>query len=221
MSLKERNNGPYDYYGQRPGQKANWEGPTSSGVSANIIALAVAVLAAVSFLIFLLPSSSDDPLAGSKYDQGYQDGYDAAQAEKQQVEKNPLVEHALYNGRIIIAPSEERICPLTVSVKGEDAYYIFLDSVYYPHNDMAFTISPGQEVEIDVPADTYRIFYAVGQTWYGKTNLFGPDTMYYQCDGDFEFYTDDEYVYGHNIELYLQRNGNLSTEVIDADLFPG
>ena len=218
MSLKERNNGHYDYYGQRHGQNVNWEGPTSRGVSVNIIALAVAVLAAVSFLIFLLPSSSDDPLAGSKYDQGYQDGYDAA---KKDLIISALPEIPFTNGKIVMNPFDQRICPLNISVKGEDSYYIYLDSESFPHNDMAFLIKPGKSVDINVPEDTYQIFYAVGETWYGKDNLFGPDTMYYQCDGDFEFYTDDEYVYGHTIELYLQRNGNLSTEVIDADLFPG
>lgn len=148
----------------------------------------------------------------------HQAGYDAS---KKDLIVSALPEIPFTNGKIVMNPFDQRICPLNISVKGDDSYYIYLDSESFPHNDMAFLIKPGKSVELDVPEDTYQIFYAVGQTWYGKDDLFGPDTMYYKCDGTFEFYRDEDYVYGHTIELYLKKNGNLATEKVDASSFPG
>lgn len=124
------------------------------------------------------------------------------------------------NGQIIVHPKDQRLCPLSVEVTGNNAYYVYLDSVRSPNNDMAFMVSANGTVEVDVPIGEYEIYYAVGTSWYGKSLLFGDDTAYYKCDDTFSFYDDGKYYQGWTLELYLQPNGNLDTTIIDASGFP-
>lgn len=215
MSLKERRDEPIGYYGDHPMKNCGLEAPTQSPSRLSTFFSLMVIVAVVLFLLYS-PLGKDQSKA--EYNSGYQDGYEAA---KKDLIVSALPEIPFTNGKIVMNPFDQRICPLNISVKGDDSYYIYLDSESFPHNDMAFLIKPGKSVNLDVPEDTYQIFYAVGQTWYGKDDLFGPDTMYYKCDGTFEFYRDEDYVYGHTIELYLKKNGNLATEKVDASSFPG
>lgn len=158
-----------------------------------------------------------------------------------------------YNGEIFVVPSYESLCPLTVSVQGNQAYYVFLDYLYAPSystvdrhlegawnsvreelarineeygvnssikSDLAFYISPGSTVEIDVPIGVYRLYYATGETWYGKALLFGEDTATYTSDDLLEFYADDYYYNGVTLELWRQSGGNFDTKSISYDDFP-
>ena len=149
-----------------------------------------------------------------------------------------LTPASAYNGEIFVVPSYESLCPLTVSVRGDQAYYVFLDYLYAPaystvdrHNeaygvnssiksDLAFYISPGSTVEIDVPIGVYRLYYATGKTWYGKALLFGEDTATYTSDDLLEFYADDYYYNGVTLELWPQSGGNFDTKSISYDDFP-
>lgn len=45
----------------------------------------------------------------------------------------------------------------------------------------------GDTIELDVPLGTFKVKYASGNTWYGDTHLFGPDTQYAQTEEDFTF----------------------------------
>lgn len=125
------------------------------------------------------------------------------------------------NGEIIVQPKDQRLCPLSVEVTGNNAYYVYLDSMRSTGNDMAFMVSPECTVEVDVPIGEYEIYYAAGTSWYGQDLLFGEDTAYYKCDGTFDFYDDGTYYQGWTLELYLQPNGNLDTDIIGASEFPG
>ena len=150
-----------------------------------------------------------------------------------------LTPASAYNGEIFVVPSYESLCPLTVSVRGDQAYYMFLDYLYAPsystvdrhledeinyssviENDLAFYISPGSTVEIDAPIGVYRLYYATGETWYGKALLFGEDTATYTSDDLLEFYADDSYYNGVTLELWRQSGGNFDTKSISYDDFP-
>lgn len=120
------------------------------------------------------------------------------------------------NGEIITYPYEECIAPLTIETRGELNYYVVLDG----SDQMSFYVKAGKTAEVEVPLGDYKISYAVGKTWYGKDYKFGPETQYYKCDGYFDFYEEDGYVNGWTLELYLQNNGNLHTDEVDAADFP-
>ena len=140
------------------------------------------------------------------------------------------------NGEILIAPGYACVCPLSVAVSGEDAYYVYLQYVGAPAyttvdrspapgagggDDIAFYIAPGETVELEVPIGDYKLFYACGETWYGLSSKFGRDTHYATSDDLLSFYASEQYYEGHSLQLWVQVGGNLGTEDIPADEFPG
>lgn len=142
-----------------------------------------------------------------------------------------------FNGQMLLYPSFERICPLSVSVPSEENdYYIYLAFRKGPshstvwrkstaasrvEDDLAFYVKAGNTVEVDVPVGVYQLYYAYGKTWYGKENRFGPDTVFCTSDKYLEFYTDDSTTYGHTLSLILQTYGNFDSRNIKESEFPG
>ena len=142
------------------------------------------------------------------------------------------------NGKNFVIPSYKAVCPLSVSVDSSNNYYIYLEYFDEPYNsyydrelknsnetivenDVAFFVRSGCTVEVDVPVGVYKLYYACGDEWYGRTKLFGEDTVYSKADGFFDFYTTYDTAYGHTLELWAQYDGNLETQDIPASQFPG
>lgn len=125
------------------------------------------------------------------------------------------------NGEIVLYPSGNMVAPLSIQVTGSDGYYIYLDCIDEPSNDMAFMVSPGSTAEVSVPLGNYEVFYACGETWYGPDTKFGASTSYYQCNDTFDFFFDGEYYQGWTLELYLQTYGNMDSDAISQSEFPG
>lgn len=119
------------------------------------------------------------------------------------------------NGQIFKYPEDERLAPLTVKTSGSGGYYVYLKSCSYEGNDMSFYVKGGRSVEIDVPLDTYELWYCAGTTWYGVEDKFGEDTSNHKAKDDFDFYEDGDYVNGWTVSLYRVPHGNLSTEEVE------
>ena len=75
--------------------------------------------------------------------------------------------------------------------------------------------------EVEVPLGKYEVYYCYGDTWYGEKYKFGSQTLYAKADDIFEFYENNEGVYGYTLTLYRVSNGNLDTESIKESQFPG
>lgn len=143
---------------------------------------------------------------------------------------NPI---PINNGDILVYTGYKCLCPFSVSVSGNDGYYIYLQYQYAPsssynsreyaggyESDLAFYVAPNSTVEIDVPIGVYKLYYAYGETWYGRMALFGEDTVYCTSDDLLEFYSTYEYYNGVTLELWAQYNGNFETTIIDERNFP-
>lgn len=115
--------------------------------------------------------------------------------------------------------SSDEIAPLSIATKTGGNYYVKLKHLSTGKTAMTFFIRGGETASINVPLGKYEIYYAHGDTWIGTKYLFGDDTKYYKADDVFNFYQDDNCVYGWDIELYRQSGGNLSTEEISANEF--
>ncbi len=118
-------------------------------------------------------------------------------------------------------PDYETItAPLTIKTKGDGYYYVKLKDSETEKNELIFFVHGGESVELNVPEGDYLLYYAHGEKWYGTSDLFGPDTMYSKADEVFDFHEDENGdLLGWTVELYLQRDGNLSVEAIDDDDF--
>lgn len=178
-------------------------------------------LSAVAALCFSLFSEPEPVTHTPGFIEQLQNSSDVNTIEYPDITSNALTPVAFRNGQIIKRPFGERVCPLEVDVLGDHAYYVYLDFIGFGGSDMSFMVSAGRSAEVLVPLGEYEIYYATGETWYGPEYKFGDDTQFYKCDDTFLFYDDGQYYRGYTLELYLQTNGNLDTDVINASAFPG
>ena len=81
--------------------------------------------------------------------------------------------------------------------------------------DVGLYVSAGKTASTQVPIGSYKLYYASGETWYGESLLFGPDTMYYASDEILEFYADSESYVGNSLTLQLSTNGNYESHYVD------
>lgn len=79
---------------------------------------------------------------------------------------------------------------------------------------ISFYVRAGDTVTVGVPAEPLYVYFATGDTWYGKTNLFGSKTSYSMDDEVFDFTR-----YTCEYTLYPVSNGNFSQTPVDADEF--
>ena len=142
-----------------------------------------------------------------------------------------------YSGMNIVRPDYVGVCPLEIKADNNSNYYIYLDYVrkpsyttvsrslrsdaYTPYeSDFSFYVEAGDTVEVDVPIGIYKLYYATGDTYYGKELLFGANTQYYSSDELLEFYASSQYYEGVTLTLYSVYNGNYDTDPINASEFP-
>lgn len=124
------------------------------------------------------------------------------------------------NGQILYYDKKlDYVAPLTISTKGTDSYFIKLVSTKTWEPVLWFFVRAGQSVDIDVPLGRYELRYACGEEWYGLEYLFGEDTAYYKADDFFRFKVSGTGYSGWTVELYAQRDGNLSVDEIDKEDF--
>ena len=144
-----------------------------------------------------------------------------------------------YNGRVFIQSSYSGTCPLTINADKKSDCYVYLEYVgpskqsregrtriqgRLQEDDIAFYVSAGNSVEIDIPVGIYKFYYATGKNnvFYGTKYLFGEGnkTQYYLSDEKLEFWFDGTYYNGHTITLYLVENGNFDTDPVKESDFP-
>ncbi|WP_155976070.1 hypothetical protein [Novispirillum itersonii] len=119
-----------------------------------------------------------------------------------------------------VLSTKERMAPLKIKTpQGSGKYYIKLVDIENNKTAMTFFINGGDEFRVDVPLGVYRLRYAVGDSWYGYKNLFGPETMYSEADRDMSFYIKNGSVSGYAVELILRKDGNMKTKNISPNDF--
>jgi hypothetical protein len=130
-----------------------------------------------------------------------------------------LVPEAVTPGLLFDWTGGEALAPLSIVTSPGRDYYVKL--VYAGTNDAAIGIyvQGGVTSEITVPLGSYEMRYASGTTWYGYTDLFGPETAYSKAVGTFDFRDEGNQYTGYTVELILQEGGNLGTEGIGAAEF--
>ena len=141
-----------------------------------------------------------------------------------ELDQTIYTEVAISSGEILINPTGECLAPLSITAKEGYSYYVYLQSLTDSINDVAFYMEGNTPVSISMPLGDYKLYYAVGKTWYGMDNKFGNNTQYYTSDDTLTFSSVEENGYtqylGYTIELIMQVNGNLSTREISASNFP-
>ena len=139
------------------------------------------------------------------------------------------------SSKIVKEPSYEGTCPFSVILpNGDKDYYIYLkylkpssrsatdrnritnDSV----DDVAVYIKAHDNFSCQVPVGVYKLYYTLGDTWYGTEERFGIGAPTYTSEDLLEFYNDGQRWQGHTIELRPVTNGNLDRTKIPRSEFP-
>ena len=80
---------------------------------------------------------------------------------------------------------------------------------------ISFYVRAGDTVTVGVPSEYLYVYFATGNTWYGRADLFGSKTKYSMDDDLRYFEKGKSWIY----TLYPVSNGNFSQTAIDADKF--
>lgn len=120
--------------------------------------------------------------------------------------------------------SRVELAPLTFVTNPGADYYVKLVDPQTKSDLFGIYVRGGQRMEVRVPLGDYEMRYAMGHTWYGIPNRFGPGTAYFRAEQVFTFSktsdgSDGYTINGNVVELILQQNGNLSTAPIGAEDF--
>jgi len=84
---------------------------------------------------------------------------------------------------------------------------------------MSIFIRAGQTVELGVPVGSYKAKIASGQTWYGDSIRFGPNTSYATLDTVLNFSIQGSQLLGNELTLTQIKNGNLRQAPLSANEF--
>ena len=139
------------------------------------------------------------------------------------------------SSKIVKEPSYEGTCPFSVILpNGDKDYYIYLkylepssksatdrnritnESV----DDVAVYIKAHDNFSCQVPVGVYKLYYTLGDTWYGTEERFGIGAPTYTSEDLLEFYNNGQSWVGKTIELRPVTNGNLDRTKIPGSEFP-
>jgi hypothetical protein len=84
---------------------------------------------------------------------------------------------------------------------------------------MSLFIRAGQSAEVAVPFGSFKARIASGQTWYGESIRFGPNTSYATLDAVLDFKLEGNQLVGHELTLSKIKNGNLKQVPLTANDF--
>ena len=102
---------------------------------------------------------------------------------------------------------------LTITADSGSSYVVKLKTANGVER-LSFYVRAGDTVTVGVPAEYLYVYFASGDTWYGKRLLFGDET-YYSMDDEILDFT--EYTWEYT--LYPVNSGNFSETPIDPDDF--
>jgi hypothetical protein len=111
----------------------------------------------------------------------------------------------------------EGIAPLKITTKHSNQHHYIKLVRFKVKTEIATAfVKGGTSLEFDVPLGNYELRCAVGEVWYGDTHLFGPNTRYSKADTILDFKVVENQVLGHEVQLFLQPHGNLTTSELSA-----
>jgi hypothetical protein len=107
------------------------------------------------------------------------------------------------------------VAPLTIRTETGSNYFIKIEDSNTERPVRSFYIVGGSTLEAQVPAGSFVLKYATGNSWCGDMELFGASTETSKADQVFQF----DIGQGYTIELIKRQKGNLPTRRIGRESF--
>jgi hypothetical protein len=115
--------------------------------------------------------------------------------------------------------NNNQIAPLSIVTSTGLDYFVKIVDATTNQTIIEGYIIGGMTLDINVPLGSYRLKYASGNTWCGRSELFGNKTQYDEAQSTFNFSLENGVVSGYTVELIAQSNGNLQTRRISSSNF--
>jgi hypothetical protein len=126
---------------------------------------------------------------------------------------------SIFRAGIIRHRADNALAPLRIKTAPGSRYFFKLVSRETNQEEMAGFIVGGTPFEAKVPPGTYELRYAAGATFIDETDYFGPETSFSKTINPLSFSIFGNEVRGVEVELILQRDGNLHTRTISKQDF--
>ena len=109
--------------------------------------------------------------------------------------------------------------PFKVVTTSGANYFFKLVRRYTGDEELAGFIVGGSPLETKVTPGSYDLRYASGDTWISEEEFFGPNTAFAKAESPLTFSIDGAQTRGVEVQLILQRGGNLKTSPIKRSEF--
>ncbi|MEY9880429.1 hypothetical protein [Bradyrhizobium sp. USDA 329] len=121
------------------------------------------------------------------------------------------------------------IAPFSVRTKTGSNYLIKLVNVANSKDQIWIFLRGGEPYSTKVPVGAYSLRVASGSTWYGRGELFGPDTRFFRLRGKrgaavaetpiLEFKKERNRIVGHTLSFEGSGDGNMEQEAMTRSEF--
>lgn len=111
--------------------------------------------------------------------------------------------------------SEKRLAPISLTAKQDADCYCVLERTSGTYGTIKFFVRKGETIKLSVPLGTYKLYFATGDTWYGRQNLYGPNGKYYELNMDFTFKEETNEYIGWKVDLARADESNCYSLVWD------
>jgi len=112
-----------------------------------------------------------------------------------------------------------RVAPFKVETSPNSYYLVKLENLQNKYSSLSFFLHGGMPFQTDVPLGTYLLKYAMGPTWCGPRELFGPHATAKKARTLLFFqFVGDRYE-GHLVTLFRVPRGNFQTDSISLSEF--
>jgi|GEM_PF-6558607 len=125
------------------------------------------------------------------------------------------------NGEMIIYPRYYDDFKITVNASFTENCYVYCLNHDYSYNSFSFYVEKGQSTTMKVPSGTYSVYFAEGEIWYGKEELFGDNTAISMDSENLTLARVKDGLSSITYTLYSVPSGNFVPKTITRDQFPG
>ena len=99
--------------------------------------------------------------------------------------------------------------------------YVYFKNTKKAKNSFAVYLKKGGKTEFKAPYGNYEIYFATGDTFYGRKWVFGHSRQHYKNNGIAKLYRKGNVIYGVRYKIYnLKKNSKSSSNTIPGTSFP-
>lgn len=143
----------------------------------------------------------------------------SSEAQAQVKEQERVLRTSVFQHGVVRRRTGSAVAPFRITTSAGSNYFFKLVRRLTNEEEMAGFIVGGRPLETKVPLGTYELRYAAGNTWINEQEYFGADTAFAKANSPLNFSVESDRVRGVEVQLIMQRGGNLRTSPMKRSEF--